>query len=314
MLTLTDTLEDMYRSYSAARDVQSNTIQLKVRGPVIDGLYASLSGAYQNRWASPYNANATWNYTNATAKPDTANEPTNLIMFYEASRKHAEVKGMLDATPFDGVSVSLFGKLSRDTYPSGALGMRNNRNISAGPDLGWEVSKDLQVHAFYTYQQLYFDESALWASGSGSTGYSVPYQLNNTNSVQTVGVSADWQAIPEKLKVSLDGNLSVGDTAYGLGEGVAVVGAGVTSWATIGAANFTPLPDVKSTLITVTLKGEYTISAQTTLLVGYTFERFNYKDFMYGTGATQYANAFVPGTMNPNESVHVLSAAVRMRF
>ena len=311
-LSFNDTLEDMYRSYGLASDVQSNRMTVKLRGPVIDGLFASLSGAYEDRWAHNYNPNTIWNAINATAHPDTTTDVANFMTFYQASRKHAEVKAMADASPLDGVSVSLMGKASRDTYPSAAttLGMRNNRNLSAGPDVAWDVSKTLQLHAFYTYQQLYFDEAAAITTGGGT----LPFKIANTNSVQTAGVDAEWQAIPNKLKINFDANLSYGDTAYGLGEGVIPGSITSNSLNTIGMLTFTPLPDVKSTMISVSVKGEYIINESTSLMFGYAFEKFNYKDFVNNVGATQYANAFVPGTMNPNEGIHVISAAMRVRF
>ena len=318
-LTLNDTVDEMFRSYGLATNTETNRTTLKLRGPVMDGLFGSISGAYEDRWAHAYNPNGIWNVIDAGstvggASVDAQHDPTNFVMFYESSRKHAEIKTMLDASPFDNVSVSLMGKMSRDTYPSNAVGMRNNRNLSIGPDVSWEVSKAVSVHAFYTYQQLYFDQSAVYSGGSGGTAYRVPYQMNDTNSVQTAGVSADWQAIPEKLKITFDTNLSYGDTAYGLGEGVTTLGASITSPVTGAVAAFTPLPDVKSLLISVSLRGEYTINPSTSILFGYAFERFNYKDFLNNIAPTQYANAFIPGTMNPNESVHVVSAALRMKF
>jgi MtrB/PioB family decaheme-associated outer membrane protein len=322
-LTVSDTLDEMYRSYASATDVESNRVQVKLRGPVTESVYGSLSGAYEQRWAHAYDPNAWWAVHNALPGANNITDPSNFMMFYEASRRHGEVKAMVDATPFDGMSVSLFGKAARDTYPaaSNTLGLRNNRNLSVGPDVAWEVSKNLQLHAFYTYQQLYFDEAALYSSGYtastntvSATGYYTPYKLQDTNSVQTVGVSADWQAIPQKLKLGFDANLSMGDTAYALGEGVALLGSGIFSPTAIPANTFQSLPDVKSTLMTVSLKGEYSLTPTSALLFGYTFERFNYKDFMNGVGATQYANAFVPGTMNPNESVHIVYAALRVHF
>ena len=35
---------------------------------------------------------------------------------------------------------------------------------------------------------------------------------------------------------------------------------------------------------------------------------------MVGTSATAFANALLPGTMNPNDSVHVVGAGMRIRF
>jgi hypothetical protein len=60
--------------------------------------------------------------------------------------------------------------------------------------------------------------------------------------------------------------------------------------------------------------GEYNFRPDMTLLFGYAWERFTYKDFMVGTSATQFANAYLPGSLAPNDSIHVLSAALRFRF
>jgi hypothetical protein len=35
---------------------------------------------------------------------------------------------------------------------------------------------------------------------------------------------------------------------------------------------------------------------------------------MADTGATTYANALLPGCLNPNDSVHVVGAGLRIRF
>ena len=309
-LSLSDSLDSTYRSYASATEVQTNRTTVKLRGPMLDDVFGSLSAAYEDRWAQNYNPNGTWAYFNATSNPDNATDPKNFLMFYETSRKHAEFKASVDATPFDGVSVSLMGKLSQDTYPANSLGMRNNHNFSVGPDIAWDITKALSLHAFYNYQEIYYDESALYTTGS----LSLPFKIADTDSAQTLGVDVEWKAIPNKLKITLNGNLAYGDTAYALGEGVVPLTFTTNSWTTIGAITVTPLPAVTSMMYSLSMRGEYTINPNTSVLFGYAFERFNYKDFANNIGATQYANAFLPGTANPNEAVHVFSAAVRMRF
>jgi hypothetical protein len=46
-------------------------------------------------------------------------------------------------------------------------------------------------------------------------------------------------------------------------------------------------------------------------IVGHAWERFSSKDFMSDVGSTQYADALFPGTLNPNDSVHVIGAGLR---
>jgi hypothetical protein len=60
--------------------------------------------------------------------------------------------------------------------------------------------------------------------------------------------------------------------------------------------------------------GEYSLTPQVAILFGAAWERFNYKDFLTTTTSTQYANALLPGTYSPNESILVASAGIRLKF
>ena len=203
-------------------------------------------------------------------------------------------------------------KYAKDVYPEGTYGLRNNHNLSVGPDISWQITPSLSAHAYYTYQQIFYDQSSIYLSG----GYTFPWNAQTTDSVNTFGAKVDWQAIPNVLKFTFDYNLSSGDTAYAFGDSVfpALGSVATTSPTLVPSLVWKPLPDVKSTLNVVTLRGEYTFRPDMTVLFGYAFERFTYKDFMYFAGATQYANALLPGTVVPNDSVHVIYGALRFRF
>jgi MtrB/PioB family decaheme-associated outer membrane protein len=325
-VTLSQTLDDMRRNYSNTPDVLTERTAVKLRGPVLDELFGSISASHEQRWASNYTPYGWW--TAACGGPTSCKnvELGSLVMYSEASRQRNDVKGTLDFTPTDSISISLFGKGAKDTYPANKSGLRSNYNVSVGPDVSWRVSKTLTAHAFYTYQQIFYNQSSYYQSPglsipnvvptptAGSNTYAVWYNTQTTDAVQTFGVNVDWQAIPEVLKLSFDGNFSYGDTAYALGDGMSVFGGNITSATTV--ANFTmkPLPNVESTLITVGVHGEYDFRPNITLLFGYSWEKFNYKDFMVGTSSTQYANILLPGTLAPNDSIHTVSAALRMRF
>ena len=318
-LLLNDTFDYIYRTYANTSVVTTNRISGKIRSSLTDWAFATLSAGYENRDAHNYNSNAQWgllcNFCNT--------EPTNLLMFNQVSRTHEEVKATVDISPDDTVTASLVVKFSNDQYPNDAYGLRNNHNFVVGPDVSWQVSPTLSAHAFYTYQQLYYNQNSIYQSpnppgipapSATNTQFSVPWSANTTNSVQTFGVNMDWQAIPDVLKLSLDYNFSYGDTAYAFGEGVVAFGGAITSPTFGPSINFQPLPDVKSMLSVISLHGEYTFRPNMMLLFGYAWERFTYKDFMVGTPATRFANGFLPGFLAPNNSVHVISAALRFRF
>ena len=318
-VTLADTLSYTARTFTDTTQVTTNRVSAKIRGPLMDNLFGNLSVMHEDRDAHAYNAQGWWK---ATCNGCSV-EPSNLVMFSEASRKHDEVKTTLDYSPVNNITLSFSGKASKDTYPSGKVGLRNNNNLNIGPDVSWQVSKLLSLHAYYNYQQLFFTQGSIYQSPGApsvpaptpaNTQYSVPWQMRSTDSVHTLGVNADWQAIEDVLKFTFDYNMSYGDTAYALGEGVVAYGGAITSTTFLPSITVQQLPDVKSMLNIISLHGEYTFRPNMTMLFGYAFERFTSKDFMNGQSSTTFANALLPGTVNPNASVHIVSAALRVRF
>ncbi|HBK05295.1 MAG TPA: hypothetical protein DDZ81_05455 [Acetobacteraceae bacterium] len=316
-LTLNDTFETTYRSFADASFVTSNTATVKVRTQLDDDLFGAISYAHQDRNANNYVNGNTWQLlTNGGVNADT---PPNFLMYFEASRKHDELKGTLDYSPVHSVNTTLMAKISNDNYLNSSNGLRNNFNFQIGPDVSWDISPGLTTHGYYTFQQVYYEQSSVYNSaGNGlcatCTGYYVPWMNQTTDSVHTIGITMDWQAIPDVLKFSMNYNFSYGDTAYALGDGMAVIGGGQTSQTTVANLSLQPLPNVTSMLNLLSLRGEYTFRPNWSVIFGYAFERFSYKDFMNGVSSTNYANAILPGTLNPNDSVHVLGAGMRVRF
>jgi MtrB/PioB family decaheme-associated outer membrane protein len=315
-LTLNDTFETTYRNYADASFVTSNTVTAKVRTQLADDVFGALSVSHQDRNANNYANGNTWMLmTNGGVNPDT---PPAFLMYFEASRKHDEVKGTLDWSPIHSLNTTLMVRLANDTYPDTQNGLRNNFNFEIGPDVSWDILPNLTTHAFYTFQQIHYVQSSVYSSGTNlsatGTGYYVPWTNTSNDVVHTVGVTADWKAIPDVLKISFNYNFSYGDTGYALGDGMAVIGGGQTTQTTPAALTLQNLPDVTSMLNMISIRGEYTLRPNWTVIFGYAFERFSYKDFMNGQSSTEYANALLPGTLNPNDSIHVIGAGLRVRF
>jgi MtrB/PioB family decaheme-associated outer membrane protein len=316
---LNDTFDSTYRTYANTSLVTANTISAKVRSELFDDVFGSLSYGHQDRVAHHYQTNGWWPLANVAGG---IAEPANFVMFFEASRKHDEVKGTLDVSPVESVNASLVVKYSNDTYPDGTYGLRSNHNLFISPDVSWRITPTLNAHAFYSFQQIYYNQTNLYTSSTTAavntsatgTGFNVPWNAKTTDQVHTFGAAMDWQAIPDVLKFGLDYNFAYGNTAYAFGEGVVAFGGAITSPTFAPSITMQPLPDVKSMLSVISLHGEYSFRPNMTLLVGYAWERFTYKDFMVGSGSTQFANAFLPGTLVPNDSIHVVSAALRFRF
>jgi MtrB/PioB family decaheme-associated outer membrane protein len=248
-ITLNDTFDSTYRTYANTSLVTSNTITAKIRSEMLDGVFGSLSYGHQDRVAHNYQTNGWWPQANVAGG---IAEPANFVMFFEASRKHDEVKGTLDVSPTDNLNASLVVKFSNDKYPDGTYGLRNNHNLFISPDIAWRVTPTINAHAYYSFQQIYYNQSSLYTSSTTAavntsatgTGFNVPWTANTTDSVHTFGATLDWQAIKDVLKFGLDYNFSYGDTAYAFGEGVVAFGGAITSPTFASAINMQPLPDV----------------------------------------------------------------------
>jgi MtrB/PioB family decaheme-associated outer membrane protein len=308
-ISLTDSLDSVYRTFANTSLVTSNTITAKVRSLITEDVYGSLSYSHQDRVAHNYTNGVTWSQMTGTG---VEGDITGFVAFFEASRTRDEVKAALDVSPTNNLTTSLIVKFNNDRYPEGTYGLRNNHNLILGPDISWQPLQSVTAHAYYTYQQIFYDQNSLYQTG----GYNVPWTLNTTDSVQTFGATVDWQAIPDTLKLGLEYNLSYGDTAYAMGDSVIpMLGTlAITSPTLVPSVTIQPLPDIKTFLNIIGVHGEYKFRPNMAVLFGYAWERFSYKDFMQGTSTVQYANALLPGTTNSNDSVHVVGAALRIRF
>lgn len=313
-ITLTDTSETTYRSYANTSFVTANTVTAKIRSQVLDDVFMAVSYSHQDRDAHNYANNLTW-----AQLGDNQHDPATFLMYFESSRVHDDAKVTVDYSPVNGVTATLLAKYSVDRYPDSAYGLRNNHNLVVGPDVNWQVTPNLSAHAFYSFQQIYYEQNSVYESSTTAaptaSQFVVPWSAKSTDSVHNAGLSVDWKAIPDVLKISLDYNFSYGDTAYALGDSIVFFGSTVTgSQITQANVNMQPLPDVTSMLNMLSIHGEYTIQPNITLLFGYAFEKFTYKDFANGVSPTAYGNLLLPGTPNPADTVHVVGAGVRIRF
>lgn len=128
----------------------------------------------------------------------------------------------------------------------------------------------------------------------------------------TQAAGIDWNSVPGKEvalfypgQSSWERSLTPDDMSGATSSG---------SQITRSTINLQPLPDVTSMLHMIQLRGEYSLRPNMTLIFGYAFGRFNYKDFLNGQSPTAYASVVVPGFNNNNESIHIVGAGMRIRF
>ncbi len=319
-LTVGYSYEATHRTYSNTNDVSSGEFSAQVRTSLLETVQASLRYMHQDRWAGSYNRGGVFAALGLT----TVSDYYGYYNYYLASRVRDEAKGTIDYSPLPGLTASLVGKADYDFYPSSAMGLKSNNNFSIGPDITYEFSKLLSMHAFYNYQKIFFNSNSMvtnaTCNGNGTTLTAGSGCLNNgiwnqktNDETHTFGASLDWQPIPDVLKVSVDYTLSYGNTSYTFADG------GIYSFPTAGNVGtaglfIQALPSTTGLLNSISLHAEYKIRENISLIGGYAFERFSYKDYAYAAGSTQFSNAVFAGDNKPNYAVHVVGAAVNFRW
>lgn len=314
-ISLLYAFDDTHRSYADTIDVTQNSVTAKLRGLIIEGLFGAISYTHADRVAHNYNLNGP--FIGLTGNALATNDFAGLMKFYEASRIRDEVKGTLDISPLHNLSIVLETKFRNDDYPKSILGMRNNYNLSAGPDVNWQVSPSLNVHAYYTYERYYFEQNGVYFTTSTcnkdlmtiSATCNGLWNGKTTDDSHTAGLSVDWQAT-QLLKISGQYDFNYGNAAYSIANGGLLALGGVANASLLVA----PGPNVRTVLNTFTLRAEYKLRPNISLLGGYVFANFSDNDYAYNQSATQYTNGLFSGERRPEYNLHMLLAMVRANW
>ncbi|MDR3437112.1 MtrB/PioB family decaheme-associated outer membrane protein [Telmatospirillum sp.] len=261
--------------------------------------------------------------------------------FYQTPRTADRVKLRGDYAPNELFTVGVNSKLEANHYHylEGQTGTNSDYNASIGPDLTYSPTKLVALHAFYTYQEIYYSNGGNGCAGGGSVagttatattcangqtkaiaanGYG--YNSTTTDSVHTVGLSADWKPI-ERLKLGVEYTFSYGDIGYNLYDGITTTTTAY-SW-----ENVQNLPNITSSMHSFKLRGEYELASNISLMAGYGFDMYKDNDWAYGWNPVVLANTTIGGgtayssvsTLTSGESqnsyrVHSLYTGVRVKF
>jgi MtrB/PioB family decaheme-associated outer membrane protein len=252
-------------------------------------------------------------------QPVTTSPTYSSGVFYQAPRVADRVKLRADYAPTDEWSIGANAKYETNhyTYTSTMTGTDRDYNASAGPDVSYTPTKALSFHAFYTYEEIYYNNGGNGATSALDSGYG--WSAATTDSVHTAGFSADWK-ITDRLKIGTEYTFSYGDVAYNLFGGGLVSSAA----APLSYYNVQNLPTVNSSMHSLKLRGEYALADNISLLAGYGFDLFKDNDWSYGWNPVMTANSAgtTPVTVNsltsaesnPSYRVHSVYTAVRVKF
>jgi hypothetical protein len=195
-------------------------------------------------------------------------------------------------------------------------GIRRDYNLTVGPDVSYRPSQDVNLHLYYTYEQIFFDNVGNGACAesntgvcAGSAGY---FQNKYTSSMNSAGLSGDWQA-SDKLKLGAEYNMSSGSVIFGQFNGVMVTSV------TQSYQNVTPYPDINSTMHDLRMTAVYQFTDKIEGSLMYEFSMFHNNDWSNLTAPVQAStntgtaiSILTPGYSSPNYNVSTIGAVFRV--
>jgi len=260
--------------------------------------------------------------------------------YYQAPMTSEAVTARLDYAAMDNLSADFFLQFKNEnyTYPATPLiagataltipitgvgtGVKQDTALTLGPDINYRPMKNLNLHLYYTYEYLMYNnlgngdcaDAANIASATlgckGSAGY---FQNKDTSGTHTVGVSGEWQAT-DKLKLKGDYTISYGSVAFTEFNGVFCPATPIASYQCV--SNY---PDVNSLMNSLRLTATYEVVPNIELMLQGVYTSYHNTDWRDDSSAIQGAGTtaisiVTPGYAQPNWSVGMVMAGMKIKF
>lgn len=230
--------------------------------------------------------------------------------FYQTPRTSDRVKLRSNYVPSHEWSFGVNGQLEENHYHylDGQTGTNRDSNASIGPDVTYSPSEHIDLHGFYTYERIYYDNGG---NGVAKATTGQGWDVNTTDSVHTAGASATWRAT-DRLKFDTEYTFSYGDVGYNMFGGISVASQ------TESYQNVTNLPNVSSSMHSVKVRGEYQLTPNISFMAGYGFDLYKDNDWSYGWDPVVLSSGAVSsltsGESKSSYRVHSLYSSMRVKF
>ena len=327
-LTASYAFNDTERTNAQVEHSTTHTAFVQLSSMLGSDFLGRLSYEYNDRSGTLIYGTAWGNLENGA--PEEFGTPSGA--YYQAPMTSHTVLLRADYAPSPRFSGGLFLKYRDEKFhypeiPAGApagdwnlvghgMGIAEDSNLTVGPDVGYRPSKDVDLHAYYTYELIFFDNlgnGACAESNTGSCAGSVGYFENKyTSHMHTAGVNANWQVNP-KLKITGEYNYSSGSVVFGEFNGVMV--ASVTQ----SYQNVIPYPDIDSTMHDLRLTAAYQVAPNIEWSLMYGYNMFENNDWNFLTPPVQPTtntgtaiSILTPGYPAPRYNVSTIGTMVRV--
>ena len=225
--------------------------------------------------------------------------------FHIAERDRDQVAATINFYPSDVASFTASGKYNSDDFNKTQVGLQDSTNGSVSFDAGYTPNKKVAFHAYVTYEN--YDYKQRGFSHAGNVGPLTPatdrvavfgdnfWNIESEDNTYMGGAGVDWNVIEDKFTMKVD---------FLASHTVTEITPSSTGLA------FLPLPDLKTDLYQLSMRGEYKFKDNMGARFRYLFESYDTSDFALDL-VTQdtLSNVILLGNGTPNYSDHVVGVS-----
>lgn len=295
------------RKYQQVSDTFEHTLRAKAMTTFTAGsawvayAFAARSGSTYDD-ALPWDLSHTESYLNASPFNQSIEHPL-LRKYNMANRRRHEMRGGATAEFTPALILDTSALWAEDDYKDSPLGLQRSETGQLDGSLTYVLGKRLTATAFYSVERVKFDLTGYLMGTINLANPGQNWSTANRDVIHTAGLKADWDAVPEKLKLG---------AGYYISDGTSRIATRGTAFAAIMAT--APLSAVRDVTHNVNLTGGYRVRVDTTLRIGYTFQRHFTNDWAYGYSAAPVAQLLGSGITSPRYSAHVAWVSARYDF
>lgn len=299
------------REFTEVRTTTEHTGKLELRSAFAENITSWARYAYSRRTGSQYVSNEALltghpqNYLDMLA-PEERFENDPLLRRYDiADRSRHLGKARADITISEAV-VGLSGTLSHSEFDATAIGLTSSRYASSTLDISLQPIGPITASGFVTWERTWNAQNG-YSRPSGSFPPGAAYDPRRRWSIAardtgyTAGVDLDWAAIKDKLSIVFNYTMSRTNSDFDVGGG--------------SLLTFADLPDVKSTVHSGSIQGDYRFSDHVRIRFYYLLEQYRSSDFsLDGVLPSTIPTVLTFGIQSPRYAVHAVGVSVRRSF
>ena len=274
--------EDILRDYVdiEREDVDEDRIGAHVDFRPLDSLSLRIQGEHAERNGS--------NYVTAIGE----NPLLRKFHFADRTQDSITIRATYDLN--DSVSLSASYDRLEDEFGDTVVGLRDADRDIVAFDVAYQINDQLSLHGFVSRE-----EASSLQAGSAD-GVSVTWTADYDDTIDSLGVGAEWQAIPERLKFSLDLAMSQGSEIVSLSNTLSPV---------------TPYPELTSDMLSIRLAVTYQYDKQTDFRFVYWHEKLDTDDWaLDDQDVNSTPNVLLTGEQSPNYDDNIVMLSVVRRF